>query len=266
MAPVDRGRPVYGWLSTANAAKRRVEDARAPPIASSRTRRKALRGPGQGSRSRSQGKTAADAVSDFDRQAQQRREEMKNSERRLQQKEENLDKKTQQVDSRIAEVEKRDRAHRRSRERRRGPRGRAQHAHRGTAPQARADLRPHRRTGQAGADPRDRERSEARSRATSSSASRPKPTSSATQRRDEDPRHGHPAHGVRLRRGEHGLGRRSAVRGHEGPHHRPRRPQHPRARAGHRRRPHRRRHAGSGHPLRLRSDPPRDRAHLARDA
>ena len=48
--------------------------------------------------------------SDFDRQAQQRREEMKNSERRLQQKEENLDKKTQQVESRIAEVEKRDRS------------------------------------------------------------------------------------------------------------------------------------------------------------
>jgi ribonuclease Y len=47
---------------------------------------------------------------DFDRQAQQRREEMKNSERRLQQKEENLDKKTQQIDSRIAEVERRDRA------------------------------------------------------------------------------------------------------------------------------------------------------------
>jgi len=48
--------------------------------------------------------------SDFDRQAQQRREEMKNSERRLQQKEENLDKKTQQVESRIAEVETRDRS------------------------------------------------------------------------------------------------------------------------------------------------------------
>src|SRR2546429_1197899 len=38
--------------------------------------------------------------SDFDRQAQQRREEMKNSERRLQQKEENLDRKTQQIDAR----------------------------------------------------------------------------------------------------------------------------------------------------------------------
>src|SRR5205085_5576674 len=48
--------------------------------------------------------------SDFDRQAQQRREEMKNSERRLQQKEENIDRKTQQVDARLAEVEKRDRA------------------------------------------------------------------------------------------------------------------------------------------------------------
>ena len=47
---------------------------------------------------------------DFDRQAQQRREEMKNAERRLQQKEENLDRKTQQVDSRIGEVERRDRA------------------------------------------------------------------------------------------------------------------------------------------------------------
>jgi ribonuclease Y len=46
--------------------------------------------------------------SDFDRQAQQRRDEMKNSERRLQQKEENLDRKTQQIDSRIAEVERRD--------------------------------------------------------------------------------------------------------------------------------------------------------------
>jgi ribonuclease Y len=47
---------------------------------------------------------------DFDRQAQQRRDEMKNAERRLQQKEESLDHKTQQVDSRIAEVERRDRA------------------------------------------------------------------------------------------------------------------------------------------------------------
>jgi ribonuclease Y len=48
--------------------------------------------------------------SDFDRQAQQRREEIKSVERRLQQKEENLDRKTQQIDSRIAEVERRDRA------------------------------------------------------------------------------------------------------------------------------------------------------------
>jgi ribonuclease Y len=48
--------------------------------------------------------------SEFDRKAQQRNDELKNSERRLQQKEENLDKKTQQMDSRIAEVEKRDKA------------------------------------------------------------------------------------------------------------------------------------------------------------
>jgi len=48
--------------------------------------------------------------SEFDKQAQQRREEMKNAERRLQQKEESLDKKTQQVESRTAEVENRDRS------------------------------------------------------------------------------------------------------------------------------------------------------------
>ncbi len=48
--------------------------------------------------------------SDFDRKSQQRNDELKVSERRLQQKEENLDKKTQQLDSRMGEVEKRDRA------------------------------------------------------------------------------------------------------------------------------------------------------------
>jgi ribonuclease Y len=46
--------------------------------------------------------------SEFDKQAQQRRDEMKNSERRLQQKEEGLDQKTQKLDSRMGEVEKRD--------------------------------------------------------------------------------------------------------------------------------------------------------------
>ena len=48
--------------------------------------------------------------SEFDRQSQKSRDEIKSVERRLQQKEETLDKKTQQIDSRIAEVEKRDRA------------------------------------------------------------------------------------------------------------------------------------------------------------
>jgi ribonuclease Y len=48
--------------------------------------------------------------SEFDKQAQVRREEMKSAERRLQQKEENVDRKTQQLDSRIGEVEKRDRS------------------------------------------------------------------------------------------------------------------------------------------------------------
>jgi ribonuclease Y len=46
--------------------------------------------------------------SEFDKQALQRRDEMKNSERRLQQKEESLDQKTQKLDSRMGEVEKRD--------------------------------------------------------------------------------------------------------------------------------------------------------------
>jgi ribonucrease Y len=47
---------------------------------------------------------------EFDKQAQVRKDELKTAERRLQQKEENVDKKTQQLDSRIGEVEKRDRA------------------------------------------------------------------------------------------------------------------------------------------------------------
>jgi ribonuclease Y len=48
--------------------------------------------------------------SEFDKQAQQRRDEIKTVERRLQQKEETVDKKTQQLESRMGEVEKRDRA------------------------------------------------------------------------------------------------------------------------------------------------------------
>jgi ribonucrease Y len=47
--------------------------------------------------------------SEFDKQAQQRRDEIKSVEKRLQQKEETVDRKTQQLESRIAEVEKRDR-------------------------------------------------------------------------------------------------------------------------------------------------------------
>jgi len=48
--------------------------------------------------------------SEFDKQSQQRREEIKVVEKRLQQKEESLDKKTAQIDTRTGEVEKRDRA------------------------------------------------------------------------------------------------------------------------------------------------------------
>ena len=53
-------------------------------------------------------------------------------------------------------------------------------------------------------------------------------------------------------------------RRHEGAHHRPRGAQHPRPGDGDRRRPDRRRHAGGGDPLRLRSVPPRDRPRRAR--
>ena len=48
--------------------------------------------------------------SEFDKQAQQRRDEMKKSEQRLQSKEETIDKKTQQLDTRMTEVENRDRS------------------------------------------------------------------------------------------------------------------------------------------------------------
>ena len=75
----------------------------------------------------------------------------------------------------------------------------------------------------------------------------------------QDPGDHHPAHRHRLRRRIDRLGRAAAQRRHEGPDHRPRRPQHPRPRAGDRRRPDRRRHAGSDHGLRLRPGPARGR-------
>ena len=53
----------------------------------------------------------------------------------------------------------------------------------------------------------------------------------------------HAAAGRRPRGRDDGLGRPAAGRRHEGPHHRPRGPQHPRPRAPHRRRLHHRRHA-----------------------
>ena len=55
------------------------------------------------------------------------------------------------------------------------------------------------------------------------------------------------------------LADRAAVRRHEGPDHRPRGPQHPRARAPDRRRRHHRRHAAGGRALVVRRHPPRDR-------
>ena len=58
-------------------------------------------------------------------------------------------------------------------------------------------------------------------------------------------------------------GRAAAERGDEGPHHRPRGPQHPRPGAGDRRRPDHRRHARGGRPVRLRPGAPRGGAHGA---
>ncbi len=62
-------------------------------------------------------------------------------------------------------------------------------------------------------------------------------------------------------RRDHHQHRRHSQRRNEGPHHRPRGPQHPRLREGHRRRRDHRRHAGRGHRQRLRHGPPRGRPH-----
>ena len=107
----------------------------------------------------------------------------------------------------------------------------------------------------------------ARSRATPaatpptwSSGSRPKRARPPAARAQADHHRSHPAQRRRARHRDDRLGGRSAERRPEGPHHRPRGPQHPRARARHRRRADRRRHAGRDHPLELRPLPPRGRA------
>ena len=65
------------------------------------------------------------------------------------------------------------------------------------------------------------------------------------------------------RGGDHRLGGGAAQRRHEGPHHRPRGPQHPHPGDRHRRRSHHRRYARGRHHLRLRSGAPRGRPHRA---
>ncbi len=62
----------------------------------------------------------------------------------------------------------------------------------------------------------------------------------------------HPAHRRQPRGRHHRFGGPAAFRRHEGPHHRPRRPEHPDAREPHRHRLHHRRHPGSGRALGLR--------------
>ena len=68
------------------------------------------------------------------------------------------------------------------------------------------------------------------------------------------------------RGGDDGDRDRAPVRRHEGPDHRPRRSQHPRARAPDGRRLHHRRHAARGRPLVVRRAAPRDRAPDADEA
>ena len=80
--------------------------------------------------------------------------------------------------------------------------------------------------------------------------------------RGEEPAHpgdGHPALRRRAHRRHHRQHGGHSQRRHEGPHHRPRGPQHPHLRERHRRRRHRRRHARRRHRQRLRQRPPRDR-------
>ena len=86
------------------------------------------------------------------------------------------------------------------------------------------------------------------------------------QARSQHPRRGDAAGGVEPRRRDDRVGRGAEVGRAEGPHHRPRGPQHPRARDAHRDRLHHRRHARSGAAVRLRRRPPRDRAAHARAA
>jgi ribonuclease Y len=80
------------------------------------------------------------------------------------------------------------------------------------------------------------------------------------------PQDRHPRDPAGRQRADRRVGRQRAApaeRRHEGPHHRPRRAQHPRLRVGHRRQPDHRRHARGGPALELRSGAPRDRADRA---
>ena len=76
----------------------------------------------------------------------------------------------------------------------------------------------------------------------------------------------HAAARRRPRGRDHGVGRAAVLRRHEGPDHRPRGTQHPRAGEPHRRGLHHRRHARRRGPVRVRRGPPRDRAADAREA
>ena len=75
-----------------------------------------------------------------------------------------------------------------------------------------------------------------------------------------------PAGRLRADGGVHRVGVRAPERGHEGPDHRPRGPQHPRLRGDDRREPHHRRHARGRRALVLRPGPARGGADDAREA
>ena len=89
------------------------------------------------------------------------------------------------------------------------------------------------------------------------------------RRRDPRPQDRHPGHPAGRERADRRVGRQRpapAERRHEGPHHRPRGPQHPRLRGGDRRQPDHRRHPGGRAALLLRPGAPRGRPAHAGEA
>ncbi len=137
---------------------------------------------------------------------------------------------------------------------------------RSAATRARARGEPDSRRSERSAVEADRKRGEAR-RGEPGQASRCRSTRNSERPRQALHHRGYSALRSRACDRDDGVGRRSAERRPQGPHHRPRGSEHPRARAGHRCRPDHRRHARCDYPVRLRSVPARNRqtGHRATD-